>query len=119
MKFKYLMFFLIIMSCNTYAFNTGQDLAKAAVMYDIWKQSGKKIDGTQGSYQAVMYQFYVDGAVSALHSTRQVCLPDGKSMYETDDEVLRYIDNNIGSIKKLSGALAVTTALKNSYPCSN
>lgn len=109
---------LITFSASCMAFNTGKDLVIAGVMYDAWRSAGKPMDGSNASYQAMMYMMYVNGAAGALHSTREICIPSGTTMYSIDDAALAYFDRNAERVKTMSGALAVTSALKETYQCN-
>lgn len=108
---------LMVSSFQSMAFDTGKDLVLASVMYDLWDASGRSLDGKNGSYQAVSFLFYVNGTASALHSTKEICIPNGIIMNDIDKSVAGYIQDNSDRIKTMSGSLAITTALKNTYPC--
>lgn len=108
---------LMIVSFQGMAFTTGKDLILASVMFNTWHETGGKLDGKNGSYQAISFLFYVNGAASALHSTGDICIPQGVVMKDIDRAVASYLQDNAAKMKSMSGALAVTTSLKNTYPC--
>jgi|GEM_PF-6022142 len=117
MKKIFIGILLITFSSSSLAFNTGKELALASVMYNAWDSSGRVLDGKNGSYQAISFLFYVNGAASALHSTNEICIPQGVVMNDIDKSVASYIQDNANKIKAMSGSLAITTTLKNTYPC--
>lgn len=117
MKKLFVGFLLMSASFSSFAFNTGKELVLASVMYNAWDATGRVLDGNNGSYQAVSFLFYVNGAASALHSTKEICIPQGVVMNDIDRTVSSYIQDNANKINPMSGSLAVTTALKNTYPC--
>ncbi|EAO9823552.1 hypothetical protein ACEPJ6_002616 [Salmonella enterica] len=117
MKKLFVGILLMSASFSSLAFNTGKDLVLASVMYNAWDASGRVLDGKNGSYQAISFFFYVNGAASALHSTNGICIPQGVVMNDIERSVASYIQDNANKIKPMSAALAVTTALKNTYPC--
>jgi len=108
---------LMAASFQSMAFNTGKELVLASVMFNLWDETGRNLDGKNGSYQAISFLFYVNGAASALHSTNEICIPQGIVMNDIDKSVASYLQDNANKIKSMSGALAITTTLKNTYPC--
>lgn len=107
----------MMVSLHAMAFDTGKDLILASIMFNAWDQTGRNMDGKNGSYQAISYFFYVNGAASALYSTREICIPNGVVVNDIERSVASYIQDNSRKINPMTGSLAVTTALKNTYPC--